>query len=77
MTVEWLLYQYIARNTLIFMSGKALVKAHKSSVFQVVEDQKLDDQHRVIAISKMKVYNDIRGRDSDSFIITHSKLHHQ
>ncbi|KAI7886368.1 uncharacterized protein EV154DRAFT_485119 [Mucor mucedo] len=54
-SVEWLLSQYLMRERLSYVSGSQLVKAHKGSIFQVV-DSKEDAEVGSIVISKIDPY---------------------
>ncbi|KAI7886370.1 uncharacterized protein EV154DRAFT_485122 [Mucor mucedo] len=54
-SVEWLLSQYIMKERLGYVSGSQLVKAHKGSIFQVV-DSKEDAEVGSIVISKIDPY---------------------
>ncbi|KAG2200381.1 hypothetical protein INT47_002295 [Mucor saturninus] len=55
-SVEWLLSQYLMREQLSYVSGSQLVKAHKGSIFKVV-DSKEDAEIGSIVISKINPYD--------------------
>ncbi|KAI7886371.1 uncharacterized protein EV154DRAFT_574014 [Mucor mucedo] len=52
-SVEWLLSQYIMKARLSYVSGSQLVKAHKESIFQVVDSKEKDAEIGSIVILKI------------------------
>ncbi|KAI8059790.1 hypothetical protein BDF21DRAFT_403312 [Thamnidium elegans] len=60
MSVDWLLSQYIERNRWSYLSGSDLVKAHKGSIFRVI-DKNPEGDIGYITISSIDVLSDSRN----------------